>query len=107
MKHRLLALIAYTGIFATLAPDRAHALATDKFAHFGVAATAHTGCTTVGKFVTKSKWGSEIACFAAVNAAGVIKEMTDPYRGGTRDKTDIYANLAGTGFSFLMVSVSF
>lgn len=80
---------------------------TDKAAHFGVAAAAQTGCSAVGKAVTKSKVGSGLACFLVINTAGLVKEATDPYRGGSRDRNDVYANLAGSGFSFLAVTFAF
>lgn len=79
----------------------------DKALHFSVAATAQTGCSAVGYALTSSKWATNVACFLAVNTAGAVKEAVDPYRGGTRDETDIYANLAGSGLSFMTVSFVF
>lgn len=90
------------------AEDRPNApVPVDKAAHFGLAATAQTGCYAAAKAVTKSKWGSQIGCFVLINAAGAAKEYTDPRRGGTRDVNDIYANMAGSGLSFMMIGVAF
>lgn len=79
----------------------------DKVKHFSVSAAAQTTCSTVGRLMTKSKWGSTVTCFVSINAAGALKELWDPYRGGTRDETDIYANLTGSGLSMLFISVVF
>lgn len=83
------------------------AVPTDKAAHFGIAATAMTACSILGKMVSGNKWVSEGVCFLAVNSVGVAKEVTDPLRGGSRDERDIYANLAGSGFSLFAVSFGF
>ncbi len=79
----------------------------DKALHFGVAAGAQTGCYAVAKSVTNSKWGSQFGCFALVNLAGAIKELSDPQNGGTRDERDLYANMLGSGLSFALISVAF
>ncbi len=79
----------------------------DKAAHFGIAATAQTSCYALAKTVTRSKWGSQIGCFVLINAAGAAKEYTDPKRGGDRDVRDIYANVAGSGLSFMLIGVAF
>ncbi len=79
----------------------------DKAKHMGVTAAAQTTCTAVGRLISHSKWGSQITCFVAVNSVGVVKELTDPYNGGNRDEKDIYANLIGSGFSFMFMSIVF
>lgn len=83
------------------------AIPTDKAAHFGVAAAAQTSCSSVGRMVTGKKWLSGITCFLLVNSIGVVKEATDPQNGGDRDEKDIYANLAGSGLSFLTINFAF
>ncbi len=81
---------------------------TDKIEHFGISGALQTACTGIGKAVTDSKWGSAITCFVLINGAGAAKEVLDPKMNGhERDVKDIYANLAGTGFSFLAFSVAF
>lgn len=79
----------------------------DKTAHFGIAATATTICATLAKMISGNKWGSEAVCFLSVNAAGIAKEISDPYYMRTRDEKDIYANLMGSGLSIFMVSIGF
>lgn len=104
----LLSSFALFMAFSSLAfAEEKNSLPTDKAAHFGIAAAAQTSCSALGKTITRSKIGAGIACFLAINTAGAVKEATDPYRGGSRDKNDIYANLAGSGLSFLAVSFAF
>ena len=80
----------------------------DKVEHFGIAGALQTACSGIGKAVTDSKWGSTITCFVLINGAGAAKEALDPHISGhSRDVNDIYANLAGSGFSFLAFSVAF
>lgn len=79
----------------------------DKLMHFGLSAGLHSTCYAIVKGITDSKWASQISCFVAVNTAGAVKEMTDPKNGGTRDENDIYANIAGSGMSFLVISAAF
>jgi hypothetical protein len=79
----------------------------DKAMHFGVAAGAQAACYTAARTVFKSKWGSQIGCFVAVNTAGVMKELGDPERKGTQEVQDIYANLAGSGLSFTLIGIVF
>jgi len=81
----------------------------DKYAHFGISATAHTTCSAVGKTATESKWGSAIVCFAAVNAATLAKAIYDVKKGSNRtEKThDEIANVAGTAFSMAIFSIAF
>lgn len=93
--------------FFMISGAEAQQVADDKALHFGVAASAQTGCAVFGRSVVKNKWTSNIACFMAINALGVFKEITDPSRGGEADEADIYANLAGSGLSFLSVSIAF
>ncbi len=82
-------------------------IASDKGMHFGVSAASHMACSMITQALTNSKWGSKIGCWMAVNAAGVIKEMTDPLHHGTRDVEDVYANMAGSGISFATLSIAF
>lgn len=103
----LLSFALFIGFSSLAFAEENNGLPTDKAAHFGIAAAAQTSCSAVGKTITQSKIGAGIACFLAINTAGAVKEATDPYRGGTRDKRDIYANLAGSGLSFLAVSFAF
>lgn len=79
----------------------------DKGMHFGVSAASHMACSVVTEILTDSKWGSNIGCWMAVNTVGVLKEITDPLHKGTRDVTDVYANMAGSGFSFATLSIAF
>lgn len=110
---RILALFAFGGLLSTataFGQNRSFdqpEVQKDKAMHFGVSAAAQTACTALGRLVTHSKWGTQVTCFMTVNAVGVVKEVTDPYRGGTRDERDIYANLAGSGFSFFVLSIAF
>jgi hypothetical protein len=109
LKRGFLILILWiVSVFMEATPSYAEtAVPVDKAAHFGISATATTTCSLIGKLVSGNKWASEGVCFLAVNSVGVIKEATDPYRGGQRDKTDLYANLAGSGFSLFAVSIGF
>jgi hypothetical protein len=79
----------------------------DKISHFGAAATAQSLCYSIGKVITGSKWGTTLTCFAAINAAGLMKEAVDPFRGGHREVKDVYANLAGSGLSATLISIGF
>lgn len=85
----------------------AETIAADKGMHFGVSAASHMTCSLIAKELTRSQWGSKIGCWMLVNAAGVVKEMTDPMRKGTRDVNDVYANMAGSGMSFVTLSLAF
>ena len=110
MKNSCVKLIPFLIPFALLlfsTPKAEASLAVDKAAHFGIAATAQTACSGFAQIITSSKWGSKIACFLLINTAGAAKEITDPYTGGSRDSRDIYANLAGSGLSFFVLSVGF
>ena len=100
-------LILAPGLLRAVENDPQNPLPKDKAMHLGVSAAAQTACTAVGRLVSHSKWGSQLTCFVSVNAIGAVKEATDPYRGGTRDETDIYANLVGSGFSFVVMSIAF
>lgn len=82
-------------------------ITSDKGMHFGVAAVSHMTCSVITESLTNSKWGSKIGCWMIVNAAGVLKEITDPMHQGTRDVNDVYANMAGSGFSFATLSIAF
>ncbi|PIR23822.1 MAG: hypothetical protein COV44_00805 [Deltaproteobacteria bacterium CG11_big_fil_rev_8_21_14_0_20_45_16] len=105
---RVSIIVFSVGIFVFhLQSAQAKAVPDDKAVHFSVAATAQTGCSAVGYALTRSKWATNVACFLVVNTAGAVKEAVDPYQGGTRDETDIYANLAGSGLSFMTVSFAF
>lgn len=81
---------------------------TDKGIHFGVSATAHAACTALSEQVLqmKSKLGASLSCWFLVNAAGVVKEMSDSAHGGMTEKQDVYANMAGSGFSFVAINIS-
>jgi len=91
--------------FGATKPD--NGIQQDKLMHFGLSAGLHSTCYAVMKGITDSKWVSQVGCFVAVNTAGAIKEYRDPKNGGTRDENDIYANLAGSGMSFLVISAAF
>lgn len=79
----------------------------DKAMHFGIAATAQTGCYAVAKPIVRSKWIAQGTCFVAINTAGALKEMGDKGNGGTREMGDIYANMAGSGLSMFVLSIAF
>ena len=77
----------------------AFAVGTDKVAHFGLAFTGQTVCAEIAEKISKNKFWSETGCFAAINAAGVAKELTDESRGGKKEVKDIVANVLGSGLS--------
>lgn len=97
-------------VFCLGAFNQAHAqqkIPTDKAAYFGIAAASQTTCAAIGNAITRSRVGSVIGCFLMIDAAGVVKEMNDPLRGSQREVNDIYANLAGSGLSFLTLCIAF
>lgn len=83
------------------------AVASDKAAHFGLSAAATTACALFTRIFIRNKWVNAGGCVLAINAAGVAKELTDPYRGGDQDLNDVYANMAGSTFSLFSVSFGF
>ena len=78
----------------------------DKAAHASFAAAAQVGCSAITTTFTERMAGT-IGCFALINALGVIKEATDPAHHGTRDIKDIYANIIGSGISFIAIEANF
>lgn len=95
------------GLAFQLLSSPVYAIPADKAKHLGVAATAQTACSAIGHAVTDNKWASRITCFLTVNLAGLAKEMTDESRGGTPEREDLYYNLAGSGASFVTMSIVF
>lgn len=80
-------------------PVSVEAVGTDKVAHFGLAFAGQTVCAEVAEQISKNTFWSETGCFAAINAAGVAKELTDESRGGKKEAADVAANLLGSGLS--------
>ena len=90
-----------------LVTQSSFAMEKDKQFHMGVSAGMGAACTTLVNLVTTNKWVSGIGCFVAVSAIGGVKEIIDPYQGGTRDIYDMYADLAGAGLGVTATTVAF
>jgi len=102
-----LALVAF--YFFAMLPTalQAQPVLDDKMLHFTVAATAQTSCMMLAKAIWKTEVAPQISCFLILNAAGAVKEMTDPGRGGDRDPNDIAANVAGSGLALFTFTLAF
>ena len=104
----LVLVLSAVALAFTIRPVQAqNAVPEDKVMHFSVAAGLHSTCYAVAKSITDSKWASQVGCYVLVNGAAALKEYNDKGNGGTRDPNDIYANLAGSGLSFAVISVAF
>jgi VanZ family protein len=78
----------------------------DKVAHMGVSyAMTHTCQVLLKKTTDVSKTTSTIVCAATTLAIGGLKEIVDPYNGGTRDVADFAADAVGVGLAVTVISI--
>lgn len=82
-------------------------LPVDKAAHFGIGGTVQAMCTALTNAAIKDKTTSNIACFTAVTALSIGKEIIDPYNGGQRDKNDALAGILGGLAVGLTIQIGF
>lgn len=94
----ILPLLALSLISNPIAPDKA--------AHFGVSYAATHACQVITKkLFDTSKLTSTLVCAGTVLAAGIAKEVADPYMGGQRDSKDLIADVAGVGLAVTIISI--